>query len=320
MSDLAEPPPLNPAQQEVQDSLGAKPHERPTFRDDLGQHLRHEMEEAIGPMLSDDLDGPLFVSKRDLATLHNCQARYLAEKEEEFAWTVPTARGTVAHKAIELLVSWQGDPNPLDLVDAAMARIEAEEWGAGPFLSSLDPAERAELTGRANDFVAAFLDTFPPLNRRWRPVAEARVRAEICEDMVTLNGRVDLSLGRTEGNVAGKVLIDLKTGRSNPIHVEDLRFYALLETLRCGVPPRLLVDYYLESGEPRSEVVTEELLWSTAKRVVDGVGKLAALLAPDAGPAPTQPSRNCKWCCAVSRCDAGKHYTEGHEPDSWQWE
>ncbi len=306
MSDLIEKPKLNPAQQQVTDDLGARREDRPSFRDDLREHLRHEIEESLAALLTDVPKLPLSVTKHDLSTLHGCEARYVAERDVEFAWTVPMARGTVAHKAIELLVTWRGEPIPMDLVDAAMGRLEQSERGVGTFIAALDAAERAELAGQVNDYVAAFLDTFPPLNRRWVPVAESRVRAELCEDQLSLQGRVDLSLGRPDGNVAGKVLIDLKTGRPATAHIEDLRFYALLETMKVGVPPRLLVSYYLEAGEPRREEVTEDLLWSTAKRLVDGVAKLIELTARTPRTPATSPGPMCRWCPAFPTCDDGQ--------------
>lgn len=315
MTDLHEPPKLNPAQQQVTDDLGAKPNERPTFRDDLRDELRFELEEALGPFVAAANPLPLSITKRDLALLHSCEAHYVADRQAEFAWTVPTARGSVAHKAIELLVAWKGQPTPLDLVDEAMARLEADERGIGVFLQSLSESERAELAGRANDFVATFLETFPPLNRRWVPVAESRVRAELCHDNLALQGRVDLSLGKATGTTAGKVLIDLKTGRPSPIHAEDLRFYALLETLKLGVPPRLLVNYYLESGLPRREPVTEDLLWSTARRLVDAVGKLVELIGPGARPPTTTPGPGCRWCPAAATCTDGRRFLARDEDE-----
>ena len=289
-------------------SSGRAPMSVPSFRDDLREHLRHELEEALAPLLTDVKDPPLFVSKRDLAMIHGCEARFLAEQDVDFAWTPAMARGSVAHKAIELSVTWRGTPTPLDLVEGAMARLEHDEWSLGLYLRALAEAERADLVGQANDFVATFLESFPPLKRPWRPVAESRVRAELCEGSVALSGRVDLSLGHPEGNVAGKVLFDLKTGRSLPGHREDLRFYALLETLRCGVPPRLLVNYYLEAGDAHNESVSEDTLWTAAQRIVDAVDKIVALTGPGPRPAVTSPSGGCRWCPALPSCDDGRRF------------
>ncbi len=313
-STLATGPSLNPAQQQVLDELGTT--DRPSFRMDLRADLRHNLEEALEPILAGSPE-PLFVSKRALGMLHGCEARYVADKTEEFNWSIPSARGTVAHKAIELLVAHRGNPTPLDLVEGAMSRIEADEKSLSNFIQQLNEAERAELSGRANDFVTTFTETFPPLSRKWVPVAESSVRAMLCRDSLTLMGRVDLSLGRSRGHEAGKVLIDLKTGRPSHAHLEDLRFYALLEALKIGVPPRLLVNYYLDAGEPRNEVVTEDLLWSAAQRVVDAVAKLVALEAPDPRPPDKTPGQNCRWCPLKDTCEEGIRHLTASDEDNW---
>jgi hypothetical protein len=294
-------PSLNPAQQDVLDRIGST--DRPTFRDDLRDHLRSELEAALEP-LADRIDEPVYLSKHKLSMLHGCEARFVASENEDFEWTVASARGTVAHKAIELWVARRGDPPPLDLVEDAMARLEADGRSISDWLAALGEAERAELVGRVNDFVTTFLDTFPPLKRQWAPVAESRVRADLCDDRITLQGTIDLSLGRVRGNQAGKVIIDLKTGRAVVGHIEDLRFYALLETLRFGIPPRMLVNYYLDAGQARTEDVTEDLLWSTVRRVTDGVERYVDLRTDQREPR-RQPSHNCRWCPIAADCAEG---------------
>ena len=87
---------------------------------------------------------------------------------------------------------------------------------------------------------------------------EAPVRAEFAEGKIILSGKVDLSLGKPYGNTAGKVLIDFKTGAFYPSHREDLRFYALLESIRLGVPPRMVATYYLDRSDFSIEHVTEK--------------------------------------------------------------
>ena len=92
-----------------------------------------------------------------------------------------------------------------------------------------------------------------------------------------LSGKPDLTLGQPEGTVAGKVIIDFKTGRFSPSHREDLRFYALLEALRI-LPPRLLATYYLDQGRFHPEEVTRDLLLSAAERVIDGAHRYVELV------------------------------------------
>lgn len=296
---------LNPAQQQVLDELGST--DRPTFRDDLRDHLRHELETSLAEFVVDIEDPPLFVSKRKLSLIHGCETKFVADEASDFEWNIPAARGTVAHKAIELLIGRRGNPTPLELVDDALARLEADARSIGEFISKLSEGERAELTTMVNDFVATFVDSFPPIERKWVPVSESRSRADLCGDSVVLSGTIDLSLGRARGNEAGKVIIDLKTGRPNMSHVDDLRFYALLETLKIGIPPRLIVNYYLDAGQPRSEAVTEELLWSTAMRVIDAVEKMVQLSSGSREPG-TSPGHGCRWCPALANCDVGKKF------------
>jgi RecB family exonuclease len=307
LPERVEAPRLNPAQQQILDELGSTA--RPRFRDDLRDHLRHELDVALGPLggrLSAVAeDGVLYLSKHRLNQVHGCEARFLAEEAIPFAWTVASARGTVVHKAIELLVGRRGRPTPLDLVDEALSRLEPDERSIGPFLAGLTEAERADLVTRANEVVAGFLDAFPPLRRTWVPVAESRVRAEFCDGRIVLQGAVDLTLGRARGTEAGKVLIDLKTGRTAPSHVDDLRFYALLETLKLGTPPRMIVTYYLETGRPRTEQVTEELLWSTLHRVVDGAERALSLLHEQGEPRLV-PGAACRWCPLIEGCPTGQ--------------
>lgn len=313
------PPPrldLNPAQRQVLDELGST--DRPVFREDLRDDLRGYLEDELTDLLA-EADEPLFLSKHQLGLLHGCEARYMAERQQPFAWSIASARGSVAHKAIELMVTHRNSPTPLDLVERAVERIEDDEQSLGDFIRGLDEGERAELASRANDFVTTFVETFPPLARQWKPVPEYSLRALLCEDRLTLRGKADLSLGYIrQGREAGKVLIDLKTGQPSHTHLEDLRFYALLEILKMGVPPRLLVNYYLDAGTPRSEAVTEDLLWSAARRVVDGVTAMAGLLGSGSREPTRTPGLNCRWCPANEECEEGRRHLEGAEEDDWR--
>lgn len=309
---------LNPAQAEVLQALGARPHERPSFDPRLRHELRAELEERLRPVAADLPDGEhLWVSKHLLSSVHGCEGLFLAREAEAFAWTPASARGVVAHKAIELSISWRGDPAPGLLVDEAIARLEQGNDSLGPYLAALGEGERAELHGEATGRVAMFLECFPPLEARWRPVPESRLRADLCDDRVVLSGKVDLTVGRPDGVRAGKVLIDLKTGGFSPDHAHDLRFYALVETLRLGTPPRLLATYYLDGGRLLDEKVTEPLLRAALERTVAGVERAAELRHH--GVAPTlKPGAPCRWCPARTTCGPGVAWlTRADEDDGW---
>lgn len=315
---------LTATQRSLLDQLGTT--DRPRFDPGLGPELRHELETSLqgaaeaydqwwtaaNPPRDDEEPrfDPLFVSKHKISQVHGCETRYLADEQEAFTWTVATARGIVSHKAIELSIAWRGQPTPLDLVHGAIDRLESDPYArVAEFLQTLDEATRAELMAQANDRVAAFFDGFPPLRRQWRPVTEARVRADLADDRIVLSGKVDLSLGYARGDEAGRVLLDMKTGAPAPTHVDDLRFYALLETLKSGTPPRMLVNYYLDGGEARTEAVTEDLLWSTAQRTVDAVGKIVELRTAHREP-NLKVGPACRWCVLRETCDTGREYLE----------
>jgi len=300
----------NPAQAEVLATLGARPDDRPEFDPALRGQLREGLERSLAPVVERLPEGDtLWVSKHLLSTVHGCEGLFLAQDEEDFAWSPQTARGTVSHKAIELSVSWRGDPSAGELVDEAIARLIASNDRISDYLGALGEGERAELHGEATERVNMFLECFPRLEARWRPVAESRLRADLNDDRVVLSGKVDLTVGRAEGVRAGKVLIDLKTGGFAPSHRDDLRFYALIETLRIGVPPRLLASYYLDGGRLLDEAVSEDTLEVAFERVVAGADA-AVSLRHEAREPTLRPGAPCRWCPRRTTCDVGKRYLE----------
>jgi hypothetical protein len=309
---------LSPAQEEVLAALGARRHERPTFDPRLRQSLRDELEQRLAPYAVDLAEGAtLWVRKHDLAGVHGCEQSWIAQDAEPFAWSAPIARGTVSHKAVELSVHWDGEPTPADLVDEAMARVAAGADGLGEWLATAGEGDRAELRSDAVERVSKFLECFPPLENRWRPVTESRLRADLCGDRIVLSGKADLTVGAADGLVAGKVIIDLKTGGLVPGHRDDLRYYALIEAVRIGVPPRLLASYYLDSARLQPEPVTEDLLWATVERVVRGVEIIAALRRGEREP-QLRPGPACRWCPLQTGCEPGSRWIEEQsERDPW---
>ena len=304
----------NPAQQEVVTLLGAPRDARPEFdpglRDRLRAHLEARLEPLNALIESDDFDGDnLFLSKYMLSQVLGCEQKFMAERLEPFAWSPPIARGTVIHKAIELSVHWRGESSPLVLVDEALASLQNADKSIGDYLTTCGESERAELRAGAGAAMTQFLECFPPLKPAWRPATESPIRAELHGGLIVLPGKPDLTLGQPDGTVAGKVIVDFKTGGFSPAHREDLRFYALLEALRI-LPPRLLATYYLDQGRIHSEEVTEDLLLSASERVIDGAHRYVELVSSTRQPGVT-PGPSCRWCPVQLDCDEGTEYLEG---------
>lgn len=298
-------PALTPVQQDVVDQLGATFGDRPEFAAELRYELLGELERGIrdhaGRLAA---DACVFVSKHSLGAVHGCETKYLAEREFP-GWSLPLARGTVVHKAIELSVNWRGHAHPADLVDEALASLEHSEQAIAEFLQGQSEADRAQLRSDVVDLVTKFSECWPPLDRRWRPVTESKVRLELFDGRVVLQGKIDLTLGRATGNRSGKVLVDLKSGALRASHLDDLRFYALIEAVRIGVPPRRLASYYLDQGRFHSEDVTEDLLFSAAARAAAGVCRMIELELAEHEPT-LHAGPQCRWCKVRETCSTGQ--------------
>ena len=302
---------LNPMQQSVVDVLG-KPAGWVPLPISVVESVREQIETTLAPLAAKlTADRPLFISKSSLTTVHGCEAHYLASLDS-FEWTILNVRGTVMHKAVELAINWRGSVEPSALVDEALARLEDEESrGPSEFIAQLTPGERAQLRSYAVDLYTKFEESFPPLKASWRPVTESAARVELFNGLIFLSTRVDLTLG----GPGSKVIIDLKSGRIYSNHREDLRFYALVESLRSGQPPRRLATYSLESARADVEEVTEGVLQSAVRRVVDGANAIYELTREEREP-KLNPGSQCRWCPLKETCETGKQFLErGFEDD-----
>jgi hypothetical protein len=300
---------LNPAQREVLDALRAPERPRPRYDAGLRAALRAHLEEELGPLAA-LVDRPAVVTKRALGEVLTCEAHHLASTAAPFEWNVALARGVVVHRAIQLGVFRRDAPPPLELVDDALDRLADDPDAAvADYLLDLPEAERAELRGAASEVVSAFTELWPPLARTWFPRTETPVRAELCGGKVVLTGRVDLSLGVADGDRAGRVLVDLKTGGASAGHLHDLRFYALLETLRSGVPPLRLATSYLEAGDLAVEDVDEDVLEAAVRRTVQGARAVLEVRLGLRSPAIT-PNPACRWCPAREGCEGAGRWEE----------
>lgn len=304
---------LNPAQQRVVRELMARGEERPTFDPMLPARLLDLLEERLGDAAARLGRGELVVNKTALSQVHACERWHVAQQRDGFTWSSRTVTGTLAHKAIELGVFSHDQPSPIELVDRAIERLvdqaEQEPWTPGDYLADASAAEVAELRAAAADRVTTFVDTFPPLKREWRPVVESRARVDLCGGRVVLKGKVDLSIGRRDGQVARVLLVDFKGGSPHHTHADDLRFYALLETIRIGVPPFRVASYYLEAARWVHEDITEDVLESAAMRVAEGVARIIELRIDRREPA-TSPGPLCRSCSERAVCPGAAVWAE----------
>lgn len=319
------PEQLNEAQRRVLGQLGARAEERPTFPDGLAvglrERLRGELDPVVGHLAPDD---SIYVSKFTLTQVLGCEARYVYESAQPFNWSIPAARGTVVHRAIELSVHWRGEVVPALLVDEALASLAHSAGALVEFIDQLPEAERALLRSDVTNQTQSFLEGFPPLrlNPQWRPAVEVKGRWEgIGDGRIVLAGKVDMSLGSPTGDRSGRVFLDMKSGRRQASHRDDLRYYALIESLRYGTPPRMLASYYVEESRLVPEAVTQDLLWAAVERVIDGVTRVVELdpTQPDPATPDLRPSLACQWCplriATTNPCTTGQAFLDSSDED-----
>ena len=301
------------AQRRVVDDLMARDQPRPTFAGGFGDDLRQGLEEVLAPLAA-GLGEPLWVSKNALGQVHACEGHYLAEQGWQ-GWTAATAQGEVTHRAIQLSVTIDRDATPLELVDHAIGELGSDDGGSlGPFLQHLPPAARGELRARAANAVSTFLECWPPLPPSWWPRTELPLRSDLCGGAVVLAGKVDLALGHAVGAEARCLFVDLKTGGHYPSHLHDLRFYALIQALRIGVPPFRVASYYLDSATFVAEDVTPDTLDIAARRTVEGIAKMSEIRT-GIRPAALNPCPRCRYCRARATCDGARAW-EARDQDA----
>jgi hypothetical protein len=276
---------------------------RPTFPADLADRLRERLEEGLAPVVARlGAKDSLRITKHDLTTVFGCERRF--RDDGEFVPSLATVRGTVVHRALARMVVERRSPTPLDAAEEAVAAMADHTGWYAEFLRSLSDDDRSELVGEVANVLTAFVTDWPPVRREWTPRVEFTLRVELCDRRVSLMGRPDLALGKPVGTTAKVLMVDFKTGWVRPEHREDLRFYALLETLTRVVPPFRGTTYYPESGEHVSEDVTEAMLWSAVRRVVDGADRIEAVRARRR-PAVETPGSACGFCGQRPDCETG---------------
>lgn len=292
---------LNASQQNVFDNLLAVGIPRPFAPEGLAGELALYLEQVTAEAVEAWTEPSLWISKSQVMTVLRCEAQTIAYKADtsERGMNHRTAAGIIAHKGIQIAGTYPGRP-VRQYVDGAVELSCEDESDFKQWWEGISEARRAETVGLATERVAGFLDSWPVLDERWEPRFEASVQAKV--GRLTLGGRVDLSLGRPRAPRQTMLLCDFKTGAVNDDHRLEAGFYALVSTLRYGIPPFRSVIYSLASGEWTEPAdVTAENLWEVAEVVGRAVNSYVEVLtearAPEYG-----PGRHCSWCPANSTC------------------
>lgn len=305
---------LTPRQRNILDHLIDFGGQRPRFEPDLAERLRARLESGLAPLLAARHPdaGPWRLTKRTLTEVRTCEGLHVARRDEPFEWSTAIARGSLAHRAIErLLIDKRARP-PLEQARATVERACEGEDELGRFVRGLDDDDRADLVRDVSNTSVEFVSQWPPILAAWVPRVEVPVRADVCDGRAVLKGVYDLALGKPHGTEARVLIVDFKSGAIHDDHLDELRFYALVETLRAEVPPYRVAAYSLEGAGYRVEVVREEMLHGVVDWVVEGAAALAALGGGDREPR-LSPSPLCAYCPAATAgtCGPGLDFLEG---------
>jgi hypothetical protein len=295
--------------------------ERPVFATDLAATLA----ERIAAELADlALEPPLWLGKEKLKDHDRCAGLFDAKiagagAATPFEHGERSATGVLLHTAIEIEVGVRDELDAHTLAAKAAERLVTREERFAEFWERTEPVERDLLLMETVRAIELFRASFPPLRElrgELTPMTEFRARAELLDGALVLSGKVDLVLGRQprEDPAARRLVIDLKSAGAHPEYVEDLRFYALLLTLRLGVPPYRVASFFLDSGEWQAEDVTEETLGRAVDRVVEAARTAAGL--GDRRELELNPGPWCGWCPVAETCPAADPPDRAHATSS----
>jgi hypothetical protein len=299
---------MNPTQIRTFNDLLAIGGERPHAPALLVEDLRAKLETGLAGPMRAWTESSMWLSKGQLFSALQCEGGLLAQREHRTETTTlhpATAAGTVAHRAIQIVHTHPGR-HVEEVVRLAVAGSRSDERFE-EFWTGADVATQSDVLMQATSRVMGYLDAWPPMHASWSPRFEEPIQAKI--GRVTLSGRVDLLLGRPRADGRQTMMVvDWKSGGiRDEEHMDEAAFYALLATLRFGVPPFRSTIYSLASGAWTEPDIDADVLHRAADRVIEGVEAIVAALAATRAPRLTA-GRWCSFCPAKDTCPAAAEF------------
>lgn len=258
----------NPGAAEVLRTLRGDPASRPVVDPALAGGLREWLEDGLAELGLDPAN-PLILDKKTLRQAHSEHRR---RGPQEITHAI--AIGLVMDALFRQLVTVGHIDDPMqDGLDAL--RIDSRRADAVGFIESLGEQDRVDFEDEIDTQTAIMLSRWPRLSPAWLPRTQERIAIPLAGGAIVLVGIVDLVIGRPSRGRASVEVIDVKSGRPRLDDREDLRYYALLETLRSGAPPFRVATFYTRTGQVDFEDVTDEVLTCTVRSVLSAVEQLA---------------------------------------------
>ena len=242
---------------------------RPRGDPGLSGGLRDWLEDGLCSLTA-GLVTPLVVSKQ---TLRDTLSDRVDPRNTKATITDSMALGAVMDALFRQLVTTGHIADPVkDGIDAL--RVDPRRSEVVDFVHGLAGQQLVDFQNELNAQARILLTRWPRLSPAWLPRTQERIAVPLAGGDVVLVGVVDLIVGAPSSGRASVGLIELKSGRARVEDREDLRFYALLETLRGGAAPFRLATFYSRTGEVDAEDVADELLTSSVHRVLTAIGRM----------------------------------------------
>lgn len=281
---------------------------RPEIDLTVADQVRATLEDAVAPSAEQIPDGvTVRITKAKVHQVLTCERHLVARLGETVEPSPDLVRGRLLDRLFAQVVHGFGVSN--EPVRDALEAAEAD--GDGSLTSdwaALSPGDQADVDEAVRAIAAALSSRWPQLPPNALVRLQETIRAELAGGRVALSGRVDLMVGKPTATHVGTTMIDVKGGRWRFQDSFDAGWYALIETLRHGVPPFQAGTYYLQDGALDLTVVSEDLLSQWTSRVADAAERLSQLAA--GRPPATTPNPLCPWCPALRACQPGRDFVE----------
>jgi hypothetical protein len=241
---------------------------RPVIDPGLSGGLREWLEDGLCgfPVRPDQ---PLVVTKQLLRDAMAGRTENADRREP----TVPMAIGVLMDALFRQLVTVGSIEDPMSDALAALG-VDPRRAEIIDFVERLGDGERSELEDEVETQSAIVVRRWPRLSPSWLPRTQERIAVPLAGGAVVLVGIIDLMIGLPSTGRASVGIIEAKSGRPRIEDREDLRFYALLETLRSGAAPFRTATFYTRTGDTDVEDVSDQALASSVQRVLAGLGRI----------------------------------------------
>ena len=296
---------LTPRQVVTTNELLSLGHERPVHAPEIVSELRARILDGTSRALERWTEKSLYFTKNQYMLSVRCEGEMVAVSRQPRTGTSPAAVvGTVAHRGVQLSYT---HPNRAvsSYVNLALAGARAADQTLDAWWAQQSVASQSDMLMQVTSKITNFIDDFPPLDPNWGPRFEEPMSAKIGK--LTIAGRADLIIGRPRGDMRQTMmLVDLKTGALKDEHTNEAYYYALVATMRHGVPPWRSLVYSLASGEYTEPDITETVLLEACASLVHGVNAFVDTMT-ESRTAKLNPGSHCRWCPSSGVCAASTY-------------